>query len=214
MLETLEKSLETNRGLVYLTLLMYNSNIMQSKNVLSADNQQERLQIKQWYITGFVDGEGSFHIAFYKDERMKTNLKVIPEFHISQNACSIQVLEEIQNYFQCGNIKMNHRQSKTDNTYVFVVRNRQALLQNIIPFFKRYNLRTSKAKDFKTFSSIVKMMEEGKHQTKSGIKKIISLAYKMNANGKRRKVPQTDLIKIVESPETIRKIPTSSAKGG
>ena len=182
---------------------------MQSKNVLSADNQQERPRLNQWYITGFVDGEGSFHIALYKDENMKTKLKVIPEFHISQNACSIQVLERIQKYFECGNIKENHRQRKTDNTYVFVVRNRQDLLEKIIPFFERYKLQTSKAKDFEYFSSIVKMMNEGKHQTKSGIKEIISLAYQMNAKGKRRKTKQTDLIKIAESSETIRKTPNS-----
>lgn len=178
---------------------------MPSKNVLSADNQQERLQLNPWYIIGFVDGEGSFHIALYKDEHMKINLKVIPEFHISQNTCSIQVLERIQKYFKCGHIRMNHRQSKTDNTYVFVVRNRQDLLKKIIPFFKRYKLQTSKSQDFEIFSSIIYMMEEGKHQTKSGAKKIISLAYRMNAKGKRRKTKQTDLMKIVESSETIRK---------
>lgn len=178
---------------------------MASNNVLSADNQQERLRLNQWYIVGFVDGEGSFHIALYKDERMKTNLKVIPEFHISQNACSIQVLEKIQKYFECGNIRMNHRQRKSDNTYVFVVRNRQDLLKKIIPFFEKYKLQTSKSNDFNIFSKIVKMMEEGKHQTESGMRKIIQLAYTMNANGKRRKKKQTDLIKIVESSETIRK---------
>ena len=53
-------------------------------NVLSADNQQGRLQhqIHPWYVTGFVDGEGSFHIALYKDIRMKTGWKIIPEFHV------------------------------------------------------------------------------------------------------------------------------------
>ena len=44
-----------------------------SENVLSADNQQERAKrsINPWYIVGFVEGEGTFHIALYKDPRMK-----------------------------------------------------------------------------------------------------------------------------------------------
>ena len=58
-----------------------------SKNVLSADNQQERVKtmINPWYIVGFVEGEGTFHIAFYKDPRMKRGIKVIPEFHVNQS---------------------------------------------------------------------------------------------------------------------------------
>ncbi|MBI2410564.1 MAG: LAGLIDADG family homing endonuclease [Candidatus Kerfeldbacteria bacterium] len=178
---------------------------MASENVLSADNQQERLRLPHpWYIVGLVDGEGSFHIALYKDERMKTQLKVIPEFHVSQNSPSKIVLEELQQFFQCGYIKVNHRGSKTDHTYVYVVRNRDDLLKRIIPFFQQYSLRTMKAKDFQFFAKVVHMMNEGKHQTGVGAKGIITTAYQMNDSGKRRKVAQQDLIRIVESSETIR----------
>ena len=58
-----------------------------SENVLSADNQQERPNtvLNPWYIVGFVEGEGTFHIAFYRDPNMKQRIKVIPEFHINQS---------------------------------------------------------------------------------------------------------------------------------
>ncbi|MBI2416228.1 MAG: LAGLIDADG family homing endonuclease [Candidatus Kerfeldbacteria bacterium] len=177
---------------------------MASNNVLSADNQQERLRLKPWYIVGFVDGEGSFHIALYQDDRMKTHLKIIPEFHVSQNATSRSVLEELQYFFKCGNIKTNHRGKNNDQTEVYVVRERQALVHNIIPFFEKYSLRTSKANDFKIFAQIVRMMIDGEHQTRAGCKRIIQLAFAMNARGKYRKVTVNDLIKIVESSETIR----------
>ena len=178
---------------------------MTSKKVLSADNQQERLRsINPWYISGLVDGEGSFHIAFHKDVHMKTHLKVIPEFHVSQNFSSIKVLEEIQKYLKCGNLKINHRGRINDQTYVLVVRNREDLLKKVMPFFKKYPFRTTKNNDFQIFSQIVNMMIKGNHQTISGLKKIIKLAYQMNDGGKRRKVNQQNLIKIVESSETIR----------
>jgi hypothetical protein len=178
---------------------------MASKKVLSADNQQERLRIPHpWYITGLVDGEGSFHIALYKDERMRTHLKVIPEFHVSQNKQSRIVLEELQRYFSCGNIKANHRGRKSDRTYVFVVRNREDLLKKIISFFEKYQLRTTKALDLSLFARVVRMMMKDQHKTSSGAKRIISLAYKMNDAGKRRMNKEYDLIKIVESSETIR----------
>ena len=177
---------------------------MASKNVLSADNQQERLRLPDpWYITGLVDGEGSFHVAIYKDERMRTSLKFIPEFHVSQNAPSQKVLEELQQFFKCGNIRMNHRGRISDQTYVFVVRNREDLLTKIIPFFQKHQLRTTKRKDFETFAQVVQMMSQGKHQEKTGAQEIISLAYRMNAFGKRRTTKQKDLITIVKSSETI-----------
>lgn len=182
---------------------------MASNNVLSADNQQERLQLPHpWYLTGLVDGEGSFHIALYKDVRMKTNLKVIPEFHVSQNGSSKKVLEELQRFSKCGNIKVNHHGRVSDQTYVFVVRNRNDLLNLVIPFFEKYSLRTAKANDFKIFARIVRMMDEGMHKTKSGVKKIITLAYLMNNAGKRRTTKKQDLLKIVESSETTRETPS------
>ena len=70
---------------------------MPSDNVLSADNQQGRLQ--EWYVSGFVDGEGSFHIALYKDVRMKMGWKVIPEFHVSQRVSSRSVLDSLVQFF-------------------------------------------------------------------------------------------------------------------
>ena len=171
---------------------------MASKNVLSADNQQERLQLpNKWYIVGLVDGEGSFHVAIYKDPRMKTGLKIIPEFHVSQNAASKVVLEELQKYFGCWYLKLNHKNRQSDQTMVYVVRNRAELLEKIIPFFEKFPLRTTKVNDFNQFARVVEMMEAGKHRETKGIKAIIKCAYDMNQNAKRRKVNQQDLVKIV-----------------
>ena len=49
---------------------------------MSADNQQERLS---WYVAGYVDGEGSFHVAIQKSDNVRLGYQVIPEFHVSQN---------------------------------------------------------------------------------------------------------------------------------
>ncbi len=158
------------------------------KKVLSADNQQGRLhnRLKPQYVVGFVDGEGSFHIALYKDVRMKTGLKVIPEFHVSQRVSSRNVLDALVPFFECGYVKFNHRNNPKDVTCVYVVRNREDLIKKIIPFFKQNHLQTEKAKDFKLFSRVVNLMVDGKHQTNEGCRKIINLAYKMNGSGKYR----------------------------
>ena len=98
--------------------------------MLSADNQQGSLsqsmfKLHPQYIVGFVDGEGSFHVAIYKDDRMKAGIKVIPEFHVSQQVSSRTVLDALCEYFACGYVKENHAKNNRDKTYVYVVRNRK-----------------------------------------------------------------------------------------
>ncbi len=139
------------------------------------------------YIIGFVDGEGSFHIAIYKDKNMKTGIKIIPEFHVSQRISSKKVLDGLKKYFQCGYIKANHAKNYHDTTYVYVVRNRDDLLNIIIPFFEKYSFKTEKQKDFILFAKIVKQMKNKTHLSLMGVKKIIFLAYQMNQKGKYRK---------------------------
>ena len=52
---------------------------------MTADNQQERLEDGfNYYISGFVDGEGTFHIAIQKTNNVRVGYQLIPEFRISQ----------------------------------------------------------------------------------------------------------------------------------
>ena len=178
---------------------------MSSKKVLSADNPQGRLRIEPWYVSGFTDGEGSFHVALYRDPRMKSRIKIIPEFHVSQLDKSKKVLEELVEFFECGYLKENHRTNPKDKTFVYVVRDREDLLNKIIPFYEKYRLRTEKFGDFTTFAKIVRMMEKGLHNTDSGTKEIVSLAYTMNGGGRYRRVKLNDL--FLKPSETIRRTP-------
>ena len=141
------------------------------------------------YITGFVDGEGSFHVAIYKDKRMKAGVKFIPEFHVSQRFSSKIVLDLLAEYFACGYVKANHAARKSDTTYVYVVRNRDDLIEKIIPFFESHPFLTEKKRDFELFAQIVRKMNKGEHRSIVGAKKILDLAYQMNRGGvyRRRK---------------------------
>ncbi len=165
---------------------------MPRENVLSADNQQGRSQnrLSPWYVAGFVDGEGSFHVAIYKDPRMKAGWKAIPEFHVSQRASSRAVLDLLVSHFDCGYVKCNHRTNPQDVTLVYVVRDRDDLINKIIPFFRRYALCTEKAKDFGLFAEVVERMVKGEHRTAEGMKHIVDIAYAMNGAGRYRQRPR------------------------
>ena len=77
------------------------------KNVFSADNQQERLQIG-YYLAGFVDGEGSFNV--------------------SQKDPTVLVL--LKDTLSCGIIKTR----KCDSLFSYDVTKPKDILERVIPF--------------------------------------------------------------------------------
>ena len=178
--------------------------MVQSKNALGADNQQERLDESILFkIAGFVDGEGSFHIGIQRSSNVKLGWQIVPEFHVSQNRDRKDVLETIQRIMDCGYIKANHQRNPLDKTSVYVVRNINDLSEKILPFFERYQLFPEKQKDFKKFADVVRKMKKKKHLSKSGLKEILKVAFSMNRNGVYRKLDLKNIMNSLESSETI-----------
>ncbi len=162
---------------------------------MGADNQQERLKIESW-ILGFTDGEGCFSVSFIKNKTTKTGWQIFPEFVITQGQKSLSALEIIKNYFKCGKLFINKRHDNhREHLYRYCVRSQKDLEQVIIPFFKRNILKTNKINDFGIFSEIVKMMSEGIHLDKKGMKRIARLIEQMNRKKKSR---------FLKSSETTR----------
>jgi LAGLIDADG endonuclease len=76
-------------------------------NVLGAGNQQGRPdEAVCHYVAGFVDGEGSFHIAVQRNPTTRWKWQVIPEFHVSQNNGNQHVLELIP---RCWDVDTSNR---------------------------------------------------------------------------------------------------------
>ena len=170
----------------------------------SADDQQERPDdgLCQ-YVAGFVDGEGSFHVAFQRSRFARVGLQAIPEFHVSQNRARAEVLELIRGILGCGYIKTNHPGNQRDQTVVLVVRNRQDLVERVVPFFERFPLRSSKQREFEAFTMIIRAMERGEHLTKKGMTQILKRAFAMNG-GRYRTRRLEDHLSVLESSETVR----------
>ena len=84
-----------------------------SENVMTADNQQERLDA---YLAGYADGEGSFHVAVERNPSCQLGIQLVPEFHVSQNEERSSVLERMKERLGCGYIKPNHRLRSNDRS--------------------------------------------------------------------------------------------------
>src|SRR3990167_7594165 len=117
---------------------MYHS---QSKNVSSGDNQQgttkwlESIAIDiGYYISGFVDGEGSFNISIRKHPGYKLGWKTSLTFNVSQKGA--RSLELLKSVFQCGYVR-----ERWDNIHYYEIVEFEKIISRVIPFFE--NLETS-----------------------------------------------------------------------
>lgn len=137
------------------------------------------------YIVGLVDGEGSFTVYVKnpsKTKLVKRRTKVEPRFFLKLNEKDKQILYQLKKYFRCGNVyfqkdsRPNHR-----DCYRFEVSNRKDLAEVIIPFFKQKPLRLmTKARDFKIFCQILKMITNKDHLNETGLKKIYKIKQRMH----------------------------------
>jgi hypothetical protein len=171
---------------------------MCSDKASGAANQQERLDA---YIAGYVDGEGSFHVAIQRNPWTRAGWQLVPEFHVSQKAARRQVLDLIRERLGCGRIQENHRGS-ADTSLVFVVRRRLDLLERVIPFFEAQPLLSTKQQDFVAFAEIVRAMADGEHLTPEGFRGLRHRAVSMNGGGRYRRIHRGG---APESSETIRR---------
>ena len=153
--------------------------IISSKNQLRADNQQGRLD--PWWIVGFVDGEGCFSISVIKNETTKSGIQIFPEFVVTQGAKSLETLEYLQKYFQCGKVYENKRtDNHRESLYRYCVRSFQDLHCKIVPFFDMNHLQTAKYQDFLIFKQVLGLMSQKEHLNSAGIDNIRTLASRMN----------------------------------
>jgi hypothetical protein len=165
---------------------------------LGAVNQQERLELIGW-VVGFVDGEGCFSLGFIrqgdreKRKGYKTGFQVFHEFAVTQGAKSLATLQMLRDFFGVGQIFANKRyDNHKEHLYRYVVRNRKDLLNVIIPFFRKNQLRTSKAVDFKKFAQCVEWIGAKHHLTRKGLVDIAKVAETMN-----RQKSRQELIRIL-----------------
>mgnify|MGYP001290056351 CR=1 FL=1 len=144
---------------------------------MSADNQQERLDAK--WIVGFVDGEGCFHVSINRNEKMKLDWQVLPEFRVVQHEKNQKVLYKLKEYFGFGHVVINHGDRKE-----FRVRKLDDL-RKIVIFFNENKLRTTKSKDLNCFSKILDLMLKNEHLSLEGLLKIEKIISNMNRQIKR-----------------------------
>ena len=140
------------------------------------------MKLDPWYVTGLVEGEGSFCVSFNRRRKLNVGIETRPSFSISLSARDLELVKALRKFFGCGSV----RYSRTDKTYKFEVRSVPDLTKYVIPHFRNYPLRGSKSRDFEIFAQICKMVKGNLHLSRKYLPEIIEMAYRMNPSGKRR----------------------------
>lgn len=103
-------------------------------------------------------------------------------FSIKMREDELPLLEKVKDFFSCGRISFQkeYRENQRDN-YRYQVSNLQELNAVIVPFFReRYLHSTPRRKDFELFSKILKLVNDKKHKTGGGLKRIQKLKSRMH----------------------------------
>jgi hypothetical protein len=119
-------------------------------------------QLESQWIVGFVDGEGCFNLDVHIKVDMKWGIQMQPEFTVVQIERDVQILYALKNYFGCGNVGINRKDS-TSTRYHYRCKSVKDLKEKILPFFEKHKLKTKKGVEFQRFREIVNLMYDDYH---------------------------------------------------
>ena len=129
------------------------------------------------YLAGFADGEGSFNVSFRKRKDYAMPWKVSLCFNVSQKDKVILAL--FKRHLGCGTLR-----GREDGVWYYEVNNFNAIEENVIPFFDRFGFLSAKKKrDFSKFRQMAKIIGEGDHLSREGIRSILDIRRDMNDGG-------------------------------
>lgn len=147
------------------------------------------------FVTGFVQADGCFHIAFSPAPASPSGWRATPIFYLTQlQTNSSTLLEAVWGVLGRGHgdVKVQER----DGCATLRIRGVKAAREGIIPHFERHPLIGGKLADYQGFRQVVEMMSRNEHLTLEGWGRIVDVAFAMNKSGL-RKLKRLDLLERV-----------------
>ncbi len=169
----------------------------------SSELRRLKGKYRNYFLAGFVDGEGSFNVSIVPHPSAKYGWIINPKFQVYQHEKYPDVMKIFQETFQAGTIRKKSR----SNVLVYEIAGRLTLMDKVIPFFQRYPLLTKRTA-FERLRTILAMMGRKEHLTEDGFRKNVSIAHAMNQQGKGRKWSEDHILNHIastESSETTRR---------
>ena len=158
-------------------------------------------KLNPWWVTGFVDGDGSFILNIYQNSRLKTGWNVKLFLYISLHCKDKTLLEQIKNFFGVGSIIFNENKNVA-RLLVYSIQE----LEIIIQHFTKFILITHKRADFELFKQAFWLMKNKDHLTKAGLEKFLAIRASQNLGFSPKLIESFPNIVPVERPQVINQI--------
>ena len=159
--------------------------------------------MKNTYLCGIVDGEGSFSISIKPHNTTKYGWVIDPTFSVTLEQDAEKILEALKQAMTCGRIITKSGQP---NCKVFLEESRRNIKEKIIPFFERYPLEIKK-KSYEHFKEVVERLERKEHQEAEKFLRLVVFAFSLKENKETRKYTIEDILKTMkEKPKNAEEI--------
>ena len=147
------------------------------QNYLSTKNYSKNINtLHPMWVTGFIDGEGCFHVSVNENKKYRLGWKVQLNSQILLHGRDFNLLKHIQAKLNgVGSIC----EKRSGGSILFQVQSIKDL-KVIIDHFSKYPLITQKCYDFKLFEKAVHLVELKEHLTYDGLRKIVAIKASMN----------------------------------
>jgi hypothetical protein len=127
------------------------------------------------WVTGFIDGEGTFFVDLLKNKTMALGIQVQLQFSITQHIRDANLMRSLVDFFGAG-IVVPDGPTKVQ----YRIRRFADFEQCLFPLLDEYPLMTQKRLDAEAFRKVHALMKDGQHLTPDGLDEIRAIKSTMN----------------------------------
>lgn len=134
--------------------------------------------INPTWLSGFVDGEGSFYVKIVESSSYLSGYRVQLRFQVTQHTRDEELLQSLKNYLGCGQYR-----ERSDGKFAgdFFVESFSDICEKVIPFFKEYPLHGVKLKDFNDFNKVAELIKSKVNLSSEDLEQIRQIKSGMNS---------------------------------
>lgn len=145
---------------------------MNSKGWIEVKGKREDNNLRNYWLAGFTEAEGCFHISVVRSRTHSVNKSVKLEMSIKQKG-EEELLKKIREELKGGNVSYY----KKAEIYCYKSSGMRTVSE-LIRYFDEYKLKSSKYVNYLKLRKVYRMITRGEHLTERGMKKIESIRSK------------------------------------
>jgi hypothetical protein len=127
------------------------------------------------WVTGFIDGEGTFFVDLLKNSTMALGIQVQLQFVITQHIRDEALMQRFVEFFGTGTLV-----SDGPTKVQYRIRRFRDFDRCLFPLLDEFPLQTNKRLDAEAFRKVHTLMKEKSHLTQTGLDEIKAIKATMN----------------------------------